>query len=155
MSEAILAAANINPKTGLATDYLNHFNEAIMLLEMIPTLPECAADFLLWEPLTYAQHFEASHFKGKDLAIAAYGSAPAAIRGGFDEVCSTMTAILLAIREAVEESTQEVTRMRLADQAVCWLKPLVAKAGGIINGVDGDATDQARPQSEADLIMSA
>jgi hypothetical protein len=28
---AVLKAANINPKTGLATDYLNHFNEAIML----------------------------------------------------------------------------------------------------------------------------
>jgi hypothetical protein len=29
---ARLRAANINPRTGLATDYLNHFNEAIMLL---------------------------------------------------------------------------------------------------------------------------
>ena len=28
---AELKAANINPQTGLATDYLNHFNEAIML----------------------------------------------------------------------------------------------------------------------------
>ena len=45
---AQLRAANINPRTGLATDYLNHFNEAIMLLEMIPDMPECAEDFLLW-----------------------------------------------------------------------------------------------------------
>ena len=45
---ARLRAANINPRTGLATDYLNHFNEAIMLLEMIPDMPECAEDFLLW-----------------------------------------------------------------------------------------------------------
>ena len=30
---AKLRAANINPRTGLATDYLNHFNEAIMLLQ--------------------------------------------------------------------------------------------------------------------------
>ena len=53
-------AANINPKTGLATDYLNHFNEAIMLLEMIPSMPECTGDFLAWEPLSYAEHFIAS-----------------------------------------------------------------------------------------------
>ncbi|MEO8318885.1 MAG: hypothetical protein ABI561_11235, partial [Bradyrhizobium sp.] len=39
---AQLKAANINPRTGLATDYLNHFNEAIMLLEMVPDMPECA-----------------------------------------------------------------------------------------------------------------
>lgn len=40
-----LRVANINPRTGLATDYLNHFNEAVMLLEMIPDMPECAEDF--------------------------------------------------------------------------------------------------------------
>ena len=51
---AVLRAANINPRTGLATDYLNHFNEAIMLLEMIPDMPECAEDFLTWTPLSYA-----------------------------------------------------------------------------------------------------
>ena len=43
---AQLKAANINPRTGLATDYLNHFNEAIMLLEMIPDIPESAEDFM-------------------------------------------------------------------------------------------------------------
>src|ERR1700740_1106175 len=72
---ATLKAANINPRTGLATDYLNHFNEAIMLLEMIPDMPECAADFLSWRPLSYAEHFTASHFRARDLAIAAYDSA--------------------------------------------------------------------------------
>src|SRR2546430_6889957 len=57
---AELKAANINPRTGLATDYLNHFNEAVMLLEMIPDIPECAEDFLQWRPLSYAEHFTAS-----------------------------------------------------------------------------------------------
>ena len=60
---AELKAANINPQTGLATDYLNHFNEAIMLLELIPDMPECAEDFLAWSPLSYAEHFTASNFK--------------------------------------------------------------------------------------------
>ena len=69
---AQLRAANINPRTGLATDYLNHFNEAIMLLEMIPDMPECAEDFLGWQPLSYSEHFTASNFKARDLAIEAY-----------------------------------------------------------------------------------
>jgi len=63
---ARLRAANINPHTGLATDYLNHFNEAIMLLEMIPDIPESVEDFLRWRPLSYAEHFTASHFKARD-----------------------------------------------------------------------------------------
>jgi hypothetical protein len=52
---AQLRAANINPRTGLATDYLNHFNEAIMLLEMIPDIPQCAEEFLGWQPLSYRE----------------------------------------------------------------------------------------------------
>src|SRR5216684_5935347 len=91
---AQLRAANINPRTGLATDYLNHFNEAVMLLEMVPDMPECAEDFLTWTPLSYAEHFTASHFKARDLAIEAYESADARIRTEFDNIASTMTSIL-------------------------------------------------------------
>jgi hypothetical protein len=151
---AVLKAANINPTTGLATDYLNHFNEAIMLLEMIPSMPECADDFLSWQPLTYEEHFVASNFKGRDLAISAYSVAPSHVREPFDEVCADMTSILMAIRSAVAGANQDATKMRLAENAVAWLKPLVAKAGGIINGASEAEADEAHPQIDADLIMS-
>ena len=131
---ARLRAANINPRTGLATDYLNHFNEAIMLLEMIPDMPECAEDFLGWQPLSYCEHFTASNFKARDLAIEAYDSADQAIRAEFDNLTSAMTSILTAVGSAMREATQDKTRSRLAEQATGWVKPLVALAGGIING---------------------
>ena len=131
---AALRAANINPRTGLATDYLNHFNEAIMLLEMIPDMPECAEDFLGWQPLSYCEHFTASNFKGRDLAIQAYGSADAGIRAEFDNVTTAMTSILTAVGTAMREARQDKTRATLAEQATVWVKPLVAQAGGIING---------------------
>src|SRR5665213_2249561 len=131
---AALRAANINPRTGLATDYLNHFNEAIMLLEMIPDLPECAEDFLGWQPLSYCEHFTASNFKARDLAIEAYGSADPGIRAGFDNITGAMTSILTAVGTAMREAKQDKTRARLAEQATGWVKPLVALAGGIING---------------------
>src|SRR4051794_41759559 len=83
---AELRAANINPHTGLATDYLNHFNEAIMLLEMIPDMPDCAADFLRWRPLSYREHFAASTFRARELAIEAYDSADPALRSEFDRL---------------------------------------------------------------------
>src|SRR5450432_410975 len=131
---AQLRAANINPRTGLATDYLNHFNEAIMLLEMIPDMPECAEDFLAWHPLSYREHFMASHFKTRDLTIEAYESADSAIRTEFDNITTTMTSILTAVSTAMREVQQDKTRATLAEQATGWVKPLVALAGGIING---------------------
>ena len=135
---AQLRAANINPRTGLATDYLNHFNEAIMLLEMIPDIPECAEDFLSWHPLSYAEHFTASHFKARDLAIEAYDAADPGIRGDFDNLTSAMTSILTAVGAAMREARQDKTRAILAEQATGWVKPLVALAGGIINGRGGE-----------------
>jgi hypothetical protein len=131
---ARLRAANINPHTGLATDYLNHFNEAIMLLEMIPDMPECSEDFLLWYPLSYREHFIASHFKARDLAIEAYESADEHIRAEFDNITGAMTSILTEVGAAMREVRQDKTRARLAEQATGWVKPLVALAGGIING---------------------
>jgi hypothetical protein len=143
---AVLRAANINPRTGLATDYLNHFNEAIMLLEMVPDMPECAEDFLTWTPLSYAEHFWASNFKARDLAIEAYESAEPRIRTEFDNITATMTSILTAVGTAMREARQDTTRATLAEQATGWVKPLVALAGGIINGATG---------ADVETIMSA
>ncbi|MGZ3352645.1 MAG: hypothetical protein ACXU89_27295 [Xanthobacteraceae bacterium] len=131
---AKLRAANINPRTGLATDYLNHFNEAVMLLEMVPDMPECAEDFLGWRPLSYSEHFHASNFKARDLAIESYESADAITRAEFDNITSAMTSILTAVGDAMRKATQDKTRATLAEQATGWVKPLVALAGGIING---------------------
>jgi len=112
---AELRAANINPRTGLATDYLNHFNEAVMLLEMIPDMPECAEDFLAWHPLSYAEHFTASNFKARDLAISAYNSADPIIRAEFDSITDSMTSILKAVSAAMQEA-----RFVIEDIAPNW-----------------------------------
>ena len=131
---ARLRAANINPRTGLATDYLNHFNEAVMLLEMVPDMPECAEDFLTWAPLSYAEHFTASNFKARDLAIEAYKRADPAVRAQFDQITNSMTSILTAVGSAIREAEHEKTRIQLAEQATHWVKPMIAACGGIING---------------------
>ena len=49
---------NINEATLIASDYLNHFHELVMLLEAIGAEPkEFADDLLSWRPLTYEEHF--------------------------------------------------------------------------------------------------
>ena len=105
-----------------------------MLLEMVPDMPECAEDFLTWTPLSYAEHFWASNFKARDLAIEAYECADPGIRANFDNLTATMTSILTAVGNAMREAQQDKTRATLAEQATAWVKPLVALAGGVING---------------------
>lgn len=136
-----LRDANINPRTGLATDYLNHFNEAIMLLEMIPDIPECFEDFLGWQPMSYREHFAASNFKARDLAISAYDSSDPAVRAEFDNITATMTSILTTVGDAMRRVRHDETRTILAEQAAGWVKPLVTLAGSMINGSSSDADD--------------
>jgi hypothetical protein len=42
-----------------------------MLLDMLSSAPEFRPDFLAWEPMSYREHFRLSHFKTRDVAIAA------------------------------------------------------------------------------------
>jgi hypothetical protein len=108
-------------------------------------MPGCAEDFLGWRPLTYREHFMASHFKARELAIEAYDSADAIIRAEFDNITSAMTSILTAVGTAMREARQDKTRARLAEQATGWVKPLVALAGGVINGAS---------EADVDYIMT-
>jgi hypothetical protein len=147
-----LADANINPATGLATDYLNHFNEAIMLLEMVSSCPECLDDFLGWRPMSYREHFVASRFKGRDMAIAAYDAADPDLRGCLDALAGQMTAVLEATRAAMATGMPCDKATALAGHAASWLKPLVARAGAVINGETTSETGQA-PQAVVDGLM--
>ena len=57
-----------------------------------------------------------------------------------------MTSILTAVASAMKEVRQHETRAALATQAVGWFKPMVIRAGGIINGQGGE--------TDVDYIMS-
>ncbi len=151
---ARLARANINPSTGLATDYLNHFNEAIMLLEMLSACPDCIDDFLAWKPATYREHFAASQFKDRALAIDAYDAADPAVRHCIDTLADTMTAVLEATRATMRADLPADTAATLAERSVASLKPLIARAGAVING-ETSAADAAEtaPQSAVDQLM--
>ena len=149
-----LADANINPATGLATDYLNHFNEAIMLLEMLSSCPDCRNDFLGWRPMSYREHFEASRFKSRAMAIAAYDAADPSLRGCLDTLTGAMTAVLEATRAAMSPDIAPQTAVALAERAAALLRPLVARAGAVINGEDtADAGEPVTPQAVVDRLM--
>jgi hypothetical protein len=149
-----LARANINPATGLASDYLNHFNEAIMLLEMLGDCPECAEDFMNWRPKSYREHFSSSHFKYGLIAVEAYDGAEPMARQSLEVLADTMTAILEATRTAMAAKMAPQAAAKLATRSAAWLKPLVAHAGAVINGQDDVVTREVfAPQAAVDLLM--
>lgn len=147
-----LTAANIHPRTLLATDYLNHFNEVIMLMDMLPQLPDCAEDILAWESFGYRHHFEKSGFRDRDLAILAYDNAPGDVRRKFDGVVGELDQqVRLAQYLLKDGDVQDISlREGLSRLANEELRPLISAASAIVND-----TEDAAPQSECTECPSA
>jgi hypothetical protein len=130
-------AANVSDKTFLATDYLNHFNEAMMLLELVPDMPDCIEDLADWQPVSYEDHFQRSGFAGKDVAIEAYIHAPDIYRKPFDEIIWRLNKLILV---AIKGTALMIHHDRIDDArvivrtAISEIKRLQGTAGAIING---------------------
>ncbi|WP_298813716.1 hypothetical protein [uncultured Roseibium sp.] len=148
-----LEQANINPQTGLATDYLNHFNEVMMLLEMLPAMPDCAEDVLDWEPLDYEGHFENSTFKDKNLAIAAYHAAPNYLREHLEAQVADINNLVGEIQTQLHEAADPATvAAEIADRATHEIKPLISVAGAVIHGhVEPEATQHEGDGAQAEI----
>jgi hypothetical protein len=147
-----LTDAHIDPATGLATDYLNRFNEAVMLLDMLSSSPEFRPDFLAWEPMSYREHFRTSHFKTREVAMEAYDNADPNVRDTLDTLAVTMTIVLEATRAAMDTDRRPEMVAALAGNAIGWLKPLIARAGAIINGEPIESRAPT-PQEVVDKLM--
>jgi hypothetical protein len=134
---ALLLKANINPVSLLATDYLNHFNEAVMLLELIPDMPDMLEDAKRWAPKPYKQHFRDSGFMAKDLVCAAYDRAPECFRVPFDLTVRTINRRILGAIADIE-TTLAMTNAAQLDGIVethCTrIRHLIATAGALVNG---------------------
>jgi hypothetical protein len=148
-------ASKINPVTGLSTDYLNHFNEAIMVLEMVAVMPECIPDLEAWHPKNYREHFASSHFSDRDAVLAAYDAADPTVRQALDSAAATLNAVLAETQEAVLKNVNlPETANAFAQRSVEWLKPLVARTGAVINGTAHSAPDWAGPQAAIDSLFN-
>ncbi len=152
MTAALFAGVNINPATGLATDYLNHFNEAIMLLEAAANCLDCLADFHAWRRLSYCEHFRISRLKDRNLIVAAYASADPAARACLDRLAATMTTVIEQTRACMTDDLAPRAAVELAERAAAWLKVLVTRAGNAINGTAELAGPEA-PQAAIDRLM--
>ena len=86
--------ANINEKTLLATDYLNHFNEFVMVLDLIPDMPDCLEDAEAWQSKHYQDHFRDSAFSAKELTIMAYDHSLAEYRDQFETLVDLINTLI-------------------------------------------------------------
>ena len=149
-----MRAAKVNPRSGLATDYLNMFNEAIMLFEMAIDMPEMADELSAWSPKSYTEHFEASGFEMTATVLAAYETAEPDLKSRFDTLCGETCASFLSAIDLVQSMDLSDDGGIFEAQAVLEdLKSLQAKLDGMIHnsGVDAAETEVTVNQTQAEI----
>jgi len=147
-----IRGTNISEKTLLATDYLNHLNEIVMLLEMLPDMPMMLDDCYQWQPKTYQEHFRDSGFSDRELAIAAYEHVPTKFRRPFEDVLEQMSAVtaytIQKLADAIDKNDEQ--RLRLdAESLTGVIHRIIQTANGIIHG-----TTEVMAQEEIDRFLT-
>ncbi len=128
--QALAKGTNVNEVTLLATDYLNHFNEALMLAELV-------AD--------------------KDLAIQAFDWSPLEYKEPFESIVAKLNKQLEILQKNLKATSQGSGKALSPDviQKKCTLiRTLIDFAGGVING-NLDSSNQEsvdRVFTESDAI---
>lgn len=144
-----LKAANINPATGLATDYLNHYNEIAMTIANLAILPEMREAVLDWRPVGYPAHFVRTRYSERGLAIAGYIAAPRDVKAQFLAARDELDARLAALQQRL--ATGEGDAADLSREADAIFAGIV-RLGGIING--GRAASLLERSAAQDLVDS-
>ena len=143
--------SNLDPKTLLATDYLNHFNEIVMLLEMVPDMPDMLEDVKAWGPKPYKNHFRDSTIADSELAIEAYDHVPAMYREPFEQtvaqIDTTIASAILRIEADIAGGDADI--LREDTMSLCRiLQRLIETASAIIHG-----SAKTLDQAEINLII--
>lgn len=149
----LVKGTTINSTTLLSTDYLNHFNELVMLLEMVPDMPDMIEEVKEWKPKSYQEHFRDSAFTHKDLAVMAYEHSPPEYRAPFDrtiaDIHARIDAGLPEMEAAAGAGDPEAARSVVLEFSKD-LQVLMDRASGIINGIDHFVAEQDELVHEQD-----
>jgi hypothetical protein len=151
------AEAIVNPASGLANDYLNLFNEIVMLIEQLPTMPELIEDILRWRPITYQDYFANSTLPGRVSALDAYANLDSRFRRDFEDVVADLdrraVGAVVAIRRQYKASgvVSPESMGDLCERAGETLRGVLKKATNLVNY--GTRTSRESEQERADRLL--
>ena len=93
----------LSPITGLANDYLNVFNEILLVLEFLPSMPEMTDEVLAWRPRGYREYFQHSPLPGAREAARRYEMVDPTLRARFESLLGRLNDIALGAQSRVAE----------------------------------------------------
>jgi hypothetical protein len=142
---ARVAPTTIDNGTLLSTDYFNAFNEVIMLLGMMPDMPEMFDEVRGWHFRTYEEHFRESGLGIAPLAIEAYGHVEPPVRAEFERNIAQLRLTVEIARETLAQMMDQGELERFKYSAIDYsmqLQALVDAGSAIVHGGTSQVSEQ-------------
>jgi len=146
----------VNVETLLATDYLNHFNEVFMQVEMLADMPDWLDELLDWTPKSYEQHFEDSSLPDKAQIIEAYHHAPGLFREALqievdrlvELVGDTLQKVAMEAAHGADESIRAVVGEFSKEAEVCMtdMRKVIAGGAAAVGHVAAEQPEADEPE---------
>jgi hypothetical protein len=137
---------------GLSNDYLNHFSEALMLIELAATDLDIAGDLAAWRPVTYRAHFEASRLRRAAAAIAAYEALDEVRRGAFEELTGAMNRLVRTAVLALQPPCEPEDAAIVAAVTAPALHRLIGRAGAFLASGGADLAHESEIEKAQTVI---
>ncbi len=153
------AASLVNPKSGIANDYLNIFYELLLLVENLPVIPEMLDDVLNWQPVSYVDYFQRSRLPGSSAALAIHDQLNPQLRNAFTQLVSRINSVALTGIEQIESHRKpngEVSPediIELCERLSSELKDCLGPTTNLVNN-GMSAVEEESVQQMVDRLMS-
>ncbi len=148
----------VNPSSEIANDFLNQYNEILLLVENLPILlPEMIDELLAWKPRTYEDYFRTSPLTGGHLAIEIYQALDNAFRQEFEAQIAKINVLANKAIHVIGNQRHGSEEMRPEDiEAFCEvlstkLRTEIEKAADLVN--HGLELPPETSQEMADRLM--
>lgn len=150
----------VNPSSGIANDFLNQYNEVLLLVENLPVLlPEMVDELLAWKRKSYEEYFTTSPLPGGDIAIKIYGMLDAGFKNRFETQIAKINKVADKAIEVIGERnrlSQELTAEEVetfCKQISKTMREEMESAARLVNY--GLALAPETSQALADRLMQA
>jgi hypothetical protein len=135
---------------GLSNDYLNHYSEVLMLIEMAGDDPAIGAELQDWRPVGYRAYFGSSELRRATAALAAYDALPEARRQAFEKLVASMDTLATMAVFALQPPSTPESIPWIVEATAPALRELIAKAAAFLNSGGQDlAPDGAADEAQA------
>ncbi len=141
----------------LSTDYLNRYNEALMLIEMAAFDISLVEDLKAWKAFSYVEHFQVAQLRCAPGALLAYEALSPNAKGAFNSLCIAMDQLVKTVVNALNELRDPEDAVFIVDIAVGSFKSMLSRATAFIN-TNGDmaaaAFDERSVQDTVDALVA-